>query len=186
MFFFICFNTSARVARREVENLNELKNIHTKVKEFVTLSVCLSVCLSLSILSPITSRLAFLHDPGHHPDSGIWIADTLSAETKKQFQTCLHLWMPELFLSASFYPFCLKISHFCCLFTNTYPGSHLQGVWNLRLKFHHYWIHFTLTFFFFTRYVSRAYFRFWRRVKVDLLPFFAIFSKKLQLQRTLN
>ena len=41
-------------------------------------------------------------------------------------------------------------------------------------------------FLLFTRYDTRAYFTFWRRVKVDLLPFFAIFSKKLQLQRTLN
>ena len=45
--------------------------------------------------------------------------------------------MPELLLLTCFHPFCLKISHFCCLFPNTYlEKHHLPGVWNLPHKFH--------------------------------------------------
>ena len=43
---------------------------------------------------------------------------------QKKIKKILVLWMAELGFLARFDPFWLKISHFCCLFPNTYPDSH--------------------------------------------------------------
>ena len=47
-------------------------------------------------------------------------------KTKKNIKSLI-LWMRELFVLAHFYPFCLKISLFCCLLPNTNPDSPFAG-----------------------------------------------------------